>query len=99
MDLKLSGKRALVTGSSAGIGNGIARMLASEGVEVLINGRNADKVAAAVEQIIADGGKAIAVVGDLSNDDGANKVKDALGKVDILVNNTGGASESSAKHW
>lgn len=99
MDLKLSGKRALVTGSSAGIGNGIARMLAAEGVEVLINGRNADKVAAAVEQIIAEGGKALAVLGDLSNDEGANKVKDALGKVDILVNNTGGASESSAQHW
>lgn len=99
MDLQLAGKRALVTGSSEGIGNGIARMLAAEGVEVVINGRNADKVASAVETIIADGGKAVAAVGDLSSDDGATQVCNRLGSIDILINNTGGASESSAQHW
>ena len=46
MDLQLTGKRALVTGSSAGIGVGIAEMLAAEGVSVVVHGRNAERAQA-----------------------------------------------------
>jgi NAD(P)-dependent dehydrogenase (short-subunit alcohol dehydrogenase family) len=53
MDLQLSGKTALVTGSTAGIGLAVARTLAQEGVEVIINGRNKARVDALVQQLIA----------------------------------------------
>ena len=61
MDLGLSGRRALVTASTGGIGLRIAAALAREGAEVVVNGRSADRVAAAVERLTADGGAAMAV--------------------------------------
>ncbi|MBP7522348.1 MAG: SDR family NAD(P)-dependent oxidoreductase, partial [Leptothrix sp. (in: Bacteria)] len=51
MDLQLNGKRALVTGSTAGIGFAIAKALAAEGAAVVINGRAADRVEAALAQL------------------------------------------------
>ena len=53
MDLKLNGKLALVTGSSAGIGKGIAKCLLQEGATVFINGRNADALAKTAEELSA----------------------------------------------
>jgi NAD(P)-dependent dehydrogenase (short-subunit alcohol dehydrogenase family) len=92
VDLKLKGKRALVTGSSAGLGEAIARLLAAKGPKVIVHGRNEER-AAAVAKIINDtGGRAIYVLGDLSTDDGAVAVANgalAGGPVDILVNNAG----------
>jgi 3-oxoacyl-[acyl-carrier protein] reductase len=88
MDLKLKGKRALITGSSAGLGEAIARLLAAEGAEVIIHGRN-EAVAKSINDI---GGRAIYVLGDLSTDGGADAVGNgalAGGPVDILVNNAG----------
>lgn len=93
MDLQLRDRRALVTGSSSGIGEGVALMLAQEGAAVVIHGRNrerAEKVAAAI------GAVGIAV-GDLSTDEGAAEVhsqaRAALGaNIEILVNNAGGSS-------
>ncbi len=64
MDLKLTGKRALVTGSSSGIGAEIARMLAGEGATVLVHGRNQERVDAVVAQIRAAGGHAEAILGE-----------------------------------
>ena len=94
MDLQLAGRRALVTGSSSGIGAGIASVLAREGAIVVVHGRNrarADKVAAAIR---AAGGVAHVAVGDLMSDDGAADVAKAAleqaGGIDILVNNAGG---------
>jgi NAD(P)-dependent dehydrogenase (short-subunit alcohol dehydrogenase family) len=92
MDLQLKGKRALVTGSSAGLGEAIARLLAAEGAEVMVHGRNGDRAAAVVKSIVDSGGKAIYVLGDLSTDKGADNVTDAAlagGPVAILVNNAG----------
>ncbi|MFD7023472.1 SDR family NAD(P)-dependent oxidoreductase [Promicromonospora sukumoe] len=92
MDLNLSGKRALVTGSSAGLGEATARFLAAEGAAVVIHGRDRGRVESVVEAVRAAGGDATAVLGDLSTDDGAAEVARAAtadGPVDVLVNNAG----------
>ena len=63
MDLQLKGKRALVTGASSGIGRGIAMVLAREGVEVVVHGRNRERCEATLAAISAEGGdKHIALV-------------------------------------
>jgi NAD(P)-dependent dehydrogenase (short-subunit alcohol dehydrogenase family) len=90
MDLRLDGKRALVTGSTAGIGFAIAKGLAQEGAEVIVNGRTAGRVAEAVEALNAEtGGKAAGAVADLGTADGAAQLVKEAGRVDILVNNVG----------
>lgn len=94
MDLNLTGKRALVTGSSSGIGRAIAQILAQEGVQVAVHGRDQARTDETVRAIRDAGGQAIAALGDLASDAGAAAVIDAimaaLGGVDILVNNIGG---------
>ncbi len=91
MDLELTGKRALVSGSTLGIGRAIAESLAWEGAEVIVNGRNADRVAQAVEELSAIG-TASGLAADLSTAGGADalaKFATGNGPVDILVNNAG----------
>lgn len=94
MDLQLTGTRALVTGSSSGIGEGIARFLAAEGASVVVHGRDEGRLAGVVRAISEAGGKATAVTGDLATAEGCRNVvqgvQDQLGGVDILVNNAGG---------
>lgn len=94
MDMQLTGKRALVTGSSSGIGEGIANVLAGEGAVVVVHGRDRDRTEAVAAAIRTDGGEAITVTGDLATDEGCADVADAvlaqLGGIDILVNNAGG---------
>jgi 3-oxoacyl-[acyl-carrier protein] reductase len=97
MDLKLKGRRALVTGSSSGIGEGIARMLAEEGCAVVVHGRNRERA----EKVAADIKAAGVAIGDLSTDDGAAAVhkqaRDALGaSIEILINNAGGSSTGNS---
>jgi NAD(P)-dependent dehydrogenase (short-subunit alcohol dehydrogenase family) len=90
MDLQLSGKTALVTGSTAGIGLEIARKLAVEGAAAAITGRNRAKLAAAVDSIRAAGGVEVrGVLADPSTAEGAAALVDALPRLDILVNNLG----------
>lgn len=93
MDLNLSGKIALVTGSSHGIGLHIAKMLSAEGCKLILNGRNSKSLEAIVQKIPS----ADYVVGDVSTAIGASEVIKAgvaiHGRVDILVCNVGsGAS-------
>jgi 3-oxoacyl-[acyl-carrier protein] reductase len=100
MDLGIKGKRALVLASSQGLGLGIATKLCEEGANVVISGRNGDKLAAVAEKLNADcAGSADYVVVDLSDADAAKTLyaaaKDKLGGVDILVNNTGGPPPGS----
>jgi NAD(P)-dependent dehydrogenase (short-subunit alcohol dehydrogenase family) len=94
MDLQLTGKRALVTGSTSGIGRGIALVLAGEGATVIVHGRNRDRAEGVVAAIRANGGIAHTALGDLALDEGAmavaTAVDDATGGLDILVNNIGG---------
>lgn len=92
MDLKLKGTRALVTGSSSGLGEAIVRQLAAEGAAVIVHGRNEARSAAIAQSIRDTGGIAEHVTGDLSTDDGADKVtQEALtgGQINILINNMG----------
>jgi len=102
MDLQLRGKRALVTGSSSGIGSGIARVLASEGVFVLIHGRDSARAQAVADDILRSGGSASVVLGDLATDAGAQAVAEAAlrnGALDILVNNAGGTTLEGNPSW
>jgi 3-oxoacyl-[acyl-carrier protein] reductase len=91
MNLRLENKRVLVTGSTGGIGEGIAKRFAQEGASVIINGRRIEEAERVAAEIRGDGGKAIVAVGDLSKDgDVARIVETAgseLGGIDILVNN------------
>ncbi|HZP08947.1 SDR family NAD(P)-dependent oxidoreductase [Methyloceanibacter sp.] len=90
MDLKLRGKRALVTGSTAGIGFAIARGLARERAEVIINGRTEDKVVEAVRRITSEiGSSATGIAADLSSAEGVNRLLERAGRIDILINNVG----------
>jgi NAD(P)-dependent dehydrogenase (short-subunit alcohol dehydrogenase family) len=97
MDLKIRGKRALVTGSSSGIGIAIAKTLAAEGVSVVVHGRDESRTRAVVDDISATGAKAAAAIGDLATDAGAEAVAKAadaaFGGIDILVNNAGAPSD------
>ncbi|PZM12056.1 SDR family NAD(P)-dependent oxidoreductase [Rhizobium tubonense] len=90
MDLKLNGKTALVTGSTAGIGLEIARTLAVEGADVIVTGRSQAKLDQAVESIRASGGKAVrGILADVATAEGASALIAAVSRIDILVNNLG----------
>lgn len=91
VDLNLAGKVALVTGSTAGIGLGIARALAREGACVYVNGRTQQRVDAALAAIRAEipAAKVEGIAADFSNATGAEQVIAALPAVDVLVNNVG----------
>jgi len=97
----LAGKRALVTGSSAGLGAGIAERLAQDGAEVCLHGRDAERLEKYRQQVAAVGGRVHAVQGSLSTDAEATAVADAveaaMGGVDILVNNAGGESAGGGR--
>ncbi|MET0539771.1 MAG: SDR family NAD(P)-dependent oxidoreductase [Xanthobacteraceae bacterium] len=103
MDLKLSGKTALVTGGSAGIGKGIARLLANEGVSVAICARRKEPLEAAAAEIGKETGRKIQfIVADLTKDADAKgfvgEAHQALGRIDIMINNAGSAPGGVLEH-
>ena len=90
----LEGQRAIVTGANSGIGEGIARGLAEAGAAVVVNYVSGDdRALAIVEEIESEGGRAIAIKGDVSDEAQVQalfrQTCDAFGSVDILVNNAG----------
>ena len=90
MDLKLAGKLALVSGSTAGIGHAIATALAAEGARVIVNGRTQAAVDGAIARIQpAAGGEVIGFAGDLSTAAAAEALVAAHPGIEILVNNLG----------
>ena len=91
MDLQLHGKSALITGSTLGIGFAIAKTLAEEGAQVIVNGRTNERVndaklriAAVVPNVRVQG-----VAADLSTSNGALQIIEAFPELDILINNVG----------
>ena len=89
----LTGRVALVTGASGGIGAGLAAMLAAEGAQVAITARRASELAQVAERIGRAGGIAVPIAADLTDDCDlatlVHRAESALGPVDVLVNNAG----------
>lgn len=103
MDLQLTGRTALVTGASVGIGRGIAKALAAEGVRVAISARRVEKLREVAAEIVAAGGaEPVLIEQDMYADDAARRIADAavagLGRVDILINNAGGSRSFKELH-
>jgi hypothetical protein len=91
MDLQLEGKRALITGSTAGIGYAIAEALAKEGATVIVNGRTQQRVEAAASKLEAANvkGRVELLAADLGNAAGVQQAIERFPEVEILVNNLG----------
>ncbi len=94
----LTGRTALITGASRGIGRAIAEELASHGCAVALAARSADTVQQAADAIEQSGGRAVAIAADVTEDGAAERLvtetMSTLGGLDILINNAGGNSFS-----
>lgn len=108
MDLGLAGKRAFITGGSAGIGSGIAHALVAEGAAVAVCGRDGPRLETAIGELRARGGRAHGVRADVTDSAAlAWAVEDsaaALGGLDLVVANAGGSSgggllDSTPEDW
>jgi len=100
MDLHLEGKRALITGSSRGIGQAIAQRLACEGARVFIHGLDAAECEETARSIHAD---VPWVAADITGEDGVARLvagaRQAFGNLDILINNAGGQTGNPGARW
>ena len=100
MDMGLAGKTAIICASSRGLGKGCATALASEGVNVLINGRNQEILDKTAEEIIKKSKVDVKVVcADITTSEGQNKLLDKCSDPDILVNNAGGPPPGDFRDW
>ncbi len=91
VDFGLSGKRALITGAGQGVGEGIARLLAAAGAEVLVNDLFEERAQEVAGSIVAAGGSAAGAAFDVTDFDVVHEAFARIGQVDILVNNAGNA--------
>jgi 3-oxoacyl-[acyl-carrier protein] reductase len=100
MDLGIAGRRAIVCASSKGLGRACAEALAGEGVDVVINGRDAARLEGTAEAIrAASGVRVTPVVADLCTEEGRARLLAACPEPDILVNNNGGPPPGRFEDW
>lgn len=96
--LRLDGKSAVVTGSGRGLGKAMAKALAQAGADVVCAARTPGQIDETVQEILADGGRAIAAVTDVTDSAQVNQLMqtcvDTYGKLDIMVANAGGGGAS-----
>jgi NAD(P)-dependent dehydrogenase (short-subunit alcohol dehydrogenase family) len=90
---RLEGKVAIITGASSGLGEGTAELFAKEGAAVVLTARREERLQALAKKIEGEGGRALAVAGDVRNVEDVKRVVDqaiaAFGRIDVLVNNGG----------
>ena len=95
---RLSGKTAIITGASAGIGRATAKLFAAEGASVVVGARRQTELDSLVSEIEADGGKAVALAGDVRSEDYAKALVELavqrFGRLDIAFNNAGTLGEA-----
>ena len=93
MSNRLNGKVCIITGSTSGIGRGVAKLFAKEGGKVVITGRRAEKGQQVVDEIVADGGDAIFIQTDMMSEESIRncvaKTAEHYGTVDVVVGNAG----------
>lgn len=100
MEYGISGRKAIVCGSSRGLGKGCALALAREGVEVVLNGRHPEDLVVAAEEIrSATGVNVTAVAADVTTTSGRQRILEACPDPDILVTNAGGPPPGNFRHW
>ena len=100
MKYAIEGKKAIVCGASRGLGKGCAVALAEEGVDLVINGRDPEVLAATAEEIRRKTGVSVtAVAGDITTAQGRQLVLQACPDPDILVNNAGGPPPGDFREW
>ena len=90
MDLGIAGRKAIVCASSRGLGRACAKELAEAGCEVVINGRDRDRLAETAAELRKRGGKIVEVVADVGSPEGQKALFAACPEPDILVNNNAG---------
>ena len=100
MDLGISGRKAIVCGSSRGLGKACALALAREGVDVVVAARTEAELRQAADEIRAAGSAGVdAVVADVTTDGGRDSLLAACPSPDILVNNAGGPPPGDFRDW
>jgi 3-oxoacyl-[acyl-carrier protein] reductase len=100
MDLGLKGRKAIVCASSRGLGRACAAALAAEGVDVVINGRDADTLARTADALSAESGAAVTpVAADVTTEEGRAALLEACPEPDILINNAGGPPPGDFRDW
>ena len=99
MDLGIVGKRALICAGSSGLGRGCAEALAQAGIDIVLNARGAEALAATAADLRALGVQVSEVAADITSDAGRAQVLAAAGAVDILVTNAGGPPPGVWSDW